>query len=53
MLIAIIPLIVLLLGALVYALASNPKAAEMGRIAFLCGLFVLTWVLAGKTVRLL
>lgn len=38
--IAILPLVVAVLGALVYALATNAKAAELGRIAFACGLLV-------------
>ena len=31
-------LLVALIGALVYALVGSAKAAELGRIAFLCGL---------------
>jgi hypothetical protein len=50
MLIALIPLLFMVLGALVYAL-GNGKVAEMGRILFFCGLFFLTAVLANKTVR--
>lgn len=53
MLIAIVPLVVLILGALVFGLASNPKVSEMGRIAFFCGLFATVWVMSGRTVRLL
>ena len=40
MLIATIPLIVAIVGVLMYALAANPKLADIGRIMFLCGLFV-------------
>ena len=41
----VIPLLVCLLGMLTYALASNGKVAEMGRLAFACGLLVtlLVW----------
>lgn len=53
MLIAVVPLLVLILGALVYALSGNAKVAEMGRLAFFTGLFVLVWVAARETVRLL
>ena len=35
------PGLVALLGAFVYALAANPKAAELARIAFFCGLLAL------------
>jgi hypothetical protein len=38
-------------GALAWSLSSNPKIAEMGKIAFCCGLFWLVYVLSGKTVR--
>lgn len=51
MLIAIIPLVVALVGALLYALASNTKVQEIGRILFFCGAFVLTWRLASETLR--
>ncbi len=35
------PLLVMLIGLLMYALAANPKLQEIGRIMFFCGLFVL------------
>ncbi len=35
------PLLVLIIGLLMYALAINPKVQELGRIMFFCGLFVL------------
>jgi len=37
------PLLLALIGVLVYALAVNPKAAEIGRVMFWCGL--LAWLL--------
>ena len=39
-------LLVCVIGALMYALCVNPKLAEMGRLAFACGLlaFLLTGV---------
>jgi hypothetical protein len=40
MLIASLPVIVMLVGMVVYALASNPKAAELGRILFAVGALV-------------
>jgi hypothetical protein len=52
MLIAIIPLLVAIAGALIYAFAANPKAAEIGRILFFCGVFFVTMVVARETIRL-
>ncbi len=49
--VAILPAVVCIVGLLVYLLASNPKAVELGRLAFFAGLFCLTWALAGHTVR--
>lgn len=52
--IAIFPLVVLIVGLLIYfAAAANPKLAEVGRLMFACGLLVLCFSLAGKTLRLL
>lgn len=45
------PLVVALLGLLVYLLASNPKVQEIGRIIFFCGLFWLVFLFAGHTLR--
>lgn len=50
--IALIPALVALGGALVYALASNPKVAEIARIAFLCGLMALMFALSSSHVRI-
>jgi len=35
-----LPLLVCVVGLVVYALATNPKVQEMGRIAFAFGLLV-------------
>lgn len=48
--IAIVPAIVAILGALTYAFASD-KLSELGRIAFFVGLFVIVLGLAGHVVR--
>ncbi len=48
----LVPFAVMVLGALVYALAANPKASEMGRLAYFAGLVVLVFVLAHSAVRL-
>jgi hypothetical protein len=52
MLIAIIPLIIAVVGLLMYALCANPKLADIGRIMFCCGMFVITWVLARVTMHI-
>lgn len=40
MIIATLAVVVAVAGVLMYALASNPKLAEIGRIMFFCGLLV-------------
>lgn len=35
-----IPLLVALVGLLMYVLATNPKVQELGRLMFFAGLFV-------------
>ncbi len=50
--IAIIPLIACIIGALVFVLASNSKLQELGRGAYWCGLLVTLFVLARHVVRL-
>lgn len=52
MMIAVFPLVVAIIGALVYALASNSKAAELGRITFFVGLLWLVYTAMGKVVHL-
>lgn len=49
MLIAIVPLIVAILGAFLYVLASNTKAIEIGRALMWCGLLVTLFVVAKHT----
>jgi len=51
--ILILPLLVCILGMLIYALAANAKVAELGRLAFGCGLLVTLFAFAGHAVRLL
>ena len=53
MLIAALPVIVLLLGLLAYALSANPKVAELGRLAFVAGLLAVCIAAAERMVRLL
>jgi hypothetical protein len=52
MLIALYPLAIMVAGLLLWLLASNPKASEAGRLLFFSGAFVLTWTLAGSTLRI-
>lgn len=53
MLIAYVPLLVAVIGLLLYILASNAKVQELGRLMFFAGILVLALSLAGKTVHLL
>lgn len=50
MILAYAPALVALLGALVYALAANAKAQELGRIAYAAGLLVSLLVLGTRLV---
>ncbi len=50
--IAYLPLLVCVVGALVYGLASNPKAQELGRLAYACGLVAFCFALASHVVRI-
>ncbi len=52
MLIAIWPAAIAVIGLLIWLLAANPKASEAGKILFICGALVLTFVLARETLRL-
>jgi hypothetical protein len=52
MLIAIVPVVVLVLGLPLWALATKPVAVEAGRLMFACGLLVVLFVAARQTVHL-
>jgi Na+/phosphate symporter len=43
MTIVIFPILICLIGLAMYVLLSNPKAQEIGRIMFFCGLLVMLW----------
>ena len=47
--IILLPLLVCIVGLLMYALATNPKLVEIGRIMFWVGLLVTLWG-SGATV---
>jgi hypothetical protein len=51
-LVALVPVLAAVIGVLVYALASNAKVAELGRLTFFAGLFVALLVFATKVVKL-
>lgn len=46
------PALVAVVGLVAYAISSNAKVSELGRIAFFCGLFVVCWVLAQARIHL-
>ncbi len=48
----LVPLLVCLVGLLTYALATGAKVAELGRLAFACGLLV-TLLNSNHLVKLL
>lgn len=51
--IATVPLIVLLLGLVMYLVPTqNTKINEIGRILFFCGVLVSVYIAAGHVVRL-
>ena len=43
----LVPFIVCVIGALVYALSNNGKVAALGKDAFWCGLLVTLYVVSG------
>jgi Na+/phosphate symporter len=52
MIITIVPLLVAIIGLLMYLLASNAKVAEVGRIMFGCGLLAFMFATERTTVRI-
>lgn len=48
----IVPLLVALIGLVTYALATNAKIAEIGRLAYACGLLVTLFEIATHVVKL-
>ena len=51
--VVLVPVLFAVIGALAYALAVNPKLAEMGRLSFFAGLFVALLAWAQHGVRVL
>lgn len=46
-----LPLVVMLLGLMVYMLVAHVKVAELGRISFAFGLLVTLWQLATRLIN--
>jgi hypothetical protein len=51
MAVAVLPLVVAIVGALMYAFASNAKLQEMGRLLFFVGAFWLVQTMAAKQLH--
>ncbi len=49
--VAILPIVFAVLGAVVYLASSNAKACELGRITFAVGMLVLVAAMAGHVIR--
>lgn len=52
MITAWIPLIVAIIGLLVYFVSTNAKVSEVGRIIFFAGVFFTVMHLAGRSVHI-
>jgi len=49
--IAIVPLLVAVIGLLVYVLASNAKVIEVGKALMWCGILVTLFALASHVIK--
>jgi len=49
--IAYLPLLISIIGLLLYGFAGNSKLQEVGRIMFFCGILVVTMHLGGKMTK--
>lgn len=52
MIIALWPLLVAIIGLLMYVLANNAKVVEIGRAMMWCGLLVTLFTVASHTVKI-
>ena len=50
MIVTIVPIVMVIGGALVYAFASHPKLSEVGKWIMVAGLFAFAFSNAGKSV---
>ena len=48
-----LPLLICIIGALMYALSANPKIAELGRLSFWVGLLAFLLTAPGHLVGLM
>lgn len=48
--IILLPLLVSLIGVLMYALCANPKLSEIGRLMFSCGLLAFLLIYHGQAI---
>jgi len=48
----LVPLLVSVVGALVYGFAGNGKLGELGRICFAAGVFAICFAMVGHVVHL-
>jgi hypothetical protein len=53
MIIGTVPALVSIVGLLMYAMSDKPKTVEIGRIMFMCGLFVALFYIGARMTRLL
>jgi len=52
MIIILFPLLIALIGLLMYAFAANGKLVEIGRILFFCGMLWVVYALMGQRLTL-
>ncbi len=52
MLIAVWPLVIAIVGVLVYFVSANGKVQEVGRLLFAIGMLWLVYALTGHTLKL-
>jgi hypothetical protein len=50
--VALVSMLVMVGGALVYLVSSNPSLKQLGLVAFGCGLLVSLFTFSGHTVRI-
>jgi len=50
MFISVVPLLLMVVGVLVYVLSANGKSQELGRILFAAGAFAFAFAYAAKTI---
>lgn len=48
----LIPVAATIIGLVVYLISANPKAAELGRLAFAVGMLVSLWVFNSSGLHL-